>query len=138
MPFSGHLSAKFCIMAAMSIAQAFEAFPYPNTSGLQTSPAQTFSNSSKAPRTMPAFACCAIQSSYAMLMLFRKTRATNEGSLYGRNDQMVSSLLRQPRQGLEKVVGALENYSLSFESLSGMRGKYQIKGAAGAALHDIL
>ena len=59
-----------------------------------------------------------------MLMLCRKTRATNEGSLYGRNDQMVSSLLSQLRQGLEKVVGALENYSLSFEALSGMRGKY--------------
>lgn len=58
-----------------------------------------------------------------MLMLFRKTRATNEGSLYGRNDHMVSSLLSQLRQGLEKVVGALESYSLSFESLGGMRGK---------------
>lgn len=64
-----------------------------------------------------------MQSSYAMLILFRKTRATNEGSLYSRNDQMVSSLLSQLGQGLEKVAGALESYSLSFESLSGMRGK---------------
>ena len=58
-----------------------------------------------------------------MLMLCHKTRATNERSLYGRHDQMNSNLLSQLRQGLKKVVAALENYSLSFEALNGMRGK---------------
>lgn len=121
MPFSSHLSAKFCLKAALTIAQSFETLPYPNAGAVQGTPVQFASNFGlNGPRTMPAFACCAMQSSYAMLMLCQKTRATTDAN----SNQTVGSLLRQLRQGLQKVVGALENYSMSFEALSGMRGEF--------------
>lgn len=120
MPFSSHVSAKFCMKAALSIAQSFETLPYPNPKCVQGTPAHFSSDiSHNAPRTMPAFACCAMQSSYALLMLCQKTRSTNDAS----SNQMASGLLNQLGQGLQKVVGALENYSISFEALSGMRGE---------------
>lgn len=122
MPFSSHVSAKFCLKAALSIAQSFETLPYPNTAGVQGTPTQLSPGLGlNRPRTMPAFACCAMQSSYAMLMLCQKTRATTDAN----SNQMVGSLLSQLRHGLQKVVGALENYSISFEALSGMRGEFQ-------------
>ena len=64
-----------------------------------------------------------MQSSYAMLMICHKIRATNgEGFIDQWNEHLVSSLTSQLRNGLQKVVGALDNYSMSFEALSGMRG----------------
>lgn len=38
------------------------------------------------------------------------------------NEHLVSSLTSQLRDRLDKVVRALNNYSTSFEALSGMRG----------------
>lgn len=59
-----------------------------------------------------------------MLMICHKTRATNdEGFIDQRNEHLVSSLTSQLRNGLQKVVGAVDNYSMSFEALSGMRGE---------------
>lgn len=59
-----------------------------------------------------------------MLMICHKNRATNgEGLIDQRNTHLVSSLTSQLRNGLQKVVGALDNYSMSFEALSGMRGQ---------------
>ena len=123
-PFSSHLSAKYCLKAAFNIAQSFEALPYPNPMGgpliLSSS-----SRSSKPPRTMPSFACCAMQSSYAMLMISHKIKAKSGlGFMDQWNEHLVSSLTSQLRDGLEKIVGALENYSISSEALSGMRGQY--------------
>ena len=58
-----------------------------------------------------------------MLMICHKIRATNvDGFIDRQNDHLVSSLTDQLRSGLQKVVGALDNYSMSFEALSGMRG----------------
>ncbi len=58
-----------------------------------------------------------------MLMICHKARATiGEGFIDQRNERLVSSLTSQLRNGLQKVVGALDNYSMSFEALSGMRG----------------
>ena len=58
-----------------------------------------------------------------MLMICHKMRATNgEGFIDQRNEYLVSSLTSQLCNGLEKVVRALDNYSMSFEALSGMRG----------------
>ena len=124
LPFSSHLSAKYCLKAALNIAQSFEALPYPNPTVYQGSLASWPSNdSSKAPRTMPSFVCCAMQSSYAMLMTCHKIRATNdEGFIDQWNEHLVSNLTSQLRNGLQKVVEALDNYSMSFEALSGMRG----------------
>ena len=64
-----------------------------------------------------------MQSSYAMLMVCHKMRATNsEGIMDQWNEHLVSSLTSQLRSGLQKVIGALDNYSMSFAALSGMRG----------------
>lgn len=58
-----------------------------------------------------------------MLMICHKIRATNgEGFKYQRNEHLVSNLTSQLRNGLQKVVGALDNYSMTFEALTGMRG----------------
>ncbi|CAF9943450.1 MAG: hypothetical protein ALECFALPRED_000394 [Alectoria fallacina] len=137
LPFSSHLSAKYCLKAALNIAQSFETLPYPNPTGDQGSLApSSSSDSGKAPRTMPSFACCAMQSSYAMLMICHKTRATNgEGFIDQRNEHLVSNLTSQLRNGLQKVVGALDNYSMSFEALSGMRD--QVRAATDVALSSV-
>ena len=82
------------------------------------------SDSNKFPRTMPSlFACGAMQSSYVMLMIFHKIRAkSGEGLMDQWNNHLISSLTSQIRDGLEKLVQALDDYSKSFEALSGMRG----------------
>lgn len=137
LPFSSHLAARYCLKAALNIAQSFEALPYPNLTGNQESlvPSSS-SHSGKAPRTMPSFACCAMQSSYAMLMICHKIRATNgEGFIYQRNEHLVSNLTSQLRNGLQKVVGALDNYSMTFEALTGMRD--QVRAATDAALPSV-
>ena len=125
LPFSSHLSAKYCLKAAFNIAQSFDALPYPDPTGDQGSlnPFSS-SDSNKLPRTMPSFACCAMQSSYAMLMISHKIRPKGgEGLMDQWNDHLVSSLTSQLRDGLEKLVQALDNYSMSSEALSGMRGQ---------------
>lgn len=137
LPFSSHLSAKYCLKAALNIAQSFEALPCPNPTGDQELLASSSSSDiRKPPRTMPSFACCAMQSGYAMLMICHKTKATNgEGFMDQRNERLVSSLTSQLRDGLQKVVGALDNYSMSFEALSGMRD--QIRVATDTALPSV-
>ena len=60
-----------------------------------------------------------------MLMLYYKTRTMNGSSLVDNgSDPLVSSVLDQLLQGLQKVVGALQNYSICFEALGGMRGLF--------------
>ena len=125
LPFSSHLSAKYCLKAAFNIAQSLDALPYPNPTGDQGSlnPSSS-SDSNKIPRTMPSFACCTMQSSYAMLMVSRKIPTKSAEGVMGQwNDQLISSLTSQLRDGLGKLVLALDNYSISFEALSGMRGQ---------------
>ena len=73
---------------------------------------------------MPGHMCCAMQSSYALLMLCHKTRAMNANDFTEcPNDPLVNSLLSQLHHGLKVVVGALQNYSIAFEALGGMKGK---------------
>lgn len=74
-----------------------------------------------APRTMPSFACCAMQSAYALLMVYHKTK-----SMYPENDTtnlLVGNLLVGLQQGLGSISATLENYAAAFEALSGMRGE---------------
>jgi hypothetical protein len=81
LPFSKHESSLICLAAALNIAQAFEALPYPppeaspngatninnQLSNFQLSPSSLHSAST--PRTLPSFACCAMQAAYALLMV---------------------------------------------------------------------
>ena len=122
-PFTSDYSAKICLKSALSIARSFELLPYPNPSGEMTLNHNEIPGAG-IPRTMPAFACCAMQSSYAMLMLYRKTCALKNDNYMDRQiDSPASSLVSLLRHGLHSVLSALENYSIAFEALDGMRGQ---------------
>ncbi|KAK2870587.1 hypothetical protein FQN49_003067 [Arthroderma sp. PD_2] len=119
-PFSNYTSTSICLTAALTIAQMFDSLPYPRPT--YDKEYSSVGYTSIVPRTMPSFACCAMQSSYAMLMLYYKSRSINL--------ETVESPLSDPDQlseelqhGLECVIGAVRNYSTAFEALDGMRGK---------------
>jgi hypothetical protein len=110
-PFSREFSSKICRSAALNIVQSFHTLPYP--SPLVTS---TFT-SDQLPRAMPVFACCAMQCSYALLMLCHKA-STN----HPEDDIVVQGYIEHLRQALHFIVESLENYSTAYEALDGMRG----------------
>lgn len=83
-PFTEQESSNICLKTALVIATAFRNLPYPNpygTQALEISPMTSGSGISseglvrKYPRTIPYFACCAMQSCYSMLMILHKIRA---------------------------------------------------------------
>lgn len=122
LPFTKHQSGKVCLKSALIISQSFGSLPYPNPQPFHQSQETT----ARAPRTMPAFACCAMQSSYALLMLHHQTRALNHGhpsAGEGNSTSMAARLLDQLACGIRLVLRALENYSMTFEALDGMRGE---------------
>ncbi|KAJ5518759.1 hypothetical protein N7453_001181 [Penicillium expansum] len=117
-------SAKICLKSALNIARCFERLPYPTPFDyIDASSPLAFKNSTTRmtlPRTMPSFACCAMQSSYSMLMI--RHRAEIMHPKHSTASPMIEQLYIQLQQGLQSVVGALENYSIAFEALAGMRG----------------
>lgn len=99
-PFSSHQSAKICLKSALNIAHSFDELPFPNPTGVaqqQQSLAQhpqaggpgvvgagaggaapcflSPTSATVCPRTMPSFACCAMQCAYALLMVHQKTKS---------------------------------------------------------------
>ncbi|KAG7119075.1 hypothetical protein HYQ45_015289 [Verticillium longisporum] len=120
-PFTSHQSAKICLKAALNVARSFDDLPYPNAAGQLCLPPSTLSPTSSlvAPRTMPSFACCAMQCAYALLMVHGKTRAMYPEP--GMGGPMVESLLVRLQTGLRSISGTLENYATAFEALGGMR-----------------
>ncbi|KAF3763401.1 hypothetical protein M406DRAFT_347123 [Cryphonectria parasitica EP155] len=128
-PFSSHQSARTCLKCALDISRAFEELPYPIPTGAQQpqGPPVFLSPTSGTvcPRTMPSFACCAMQCAYALLMVHQKTRA-----LYSPNAApgvVEGNLLIRLQQGLTSIYATLSNYAMSSEALGGMRD--QIKSA---------
>ncbi|OHE91282.1 hypothetical protein CORC01_13397 [Colletotrichum orchidophilum] len=120
-PFSSHQSAKICLKAAINISQSFDDLPYPNPFGQLCPPPCYLAPTSTivCPRTMPSFACCAMQCAYALLMVNHKTKA-----MYPENalaTPMVESLLMRLQTGLASISATLENYATAFEALGGMR-----------------
>ncbi|KAK1953515.1 hypothetical protein LY78DRAFT_473370 [Colletotrichum sublineola] len=120
-PFSSHQSAKICLKAAINIAHSFDELPYPNPFGHLCPPPCYLAPTSTivCPRTMPSFACCAMQCAYALLMINHKTKA-----MYPENalaTPMVESLLIRLQTGLASISATLENYATAFEALGGMR-----------------
>jgi hypothetical protein len=68
-----------------------------------------------------------MQSSYAMFMIFYKARVAKQLSLDADNEQSGDStgqLIEELRQGLQRIVAAVSNYSLAFEAMDGMRGEF--------------
>ncbi|KAH9213605.1 hypothetical protein DL95DRAFT_390395 [Leptodontidium sp. 2 PMI_412] len=119
-----------------------------------------------APRMIPVFACCAMQSSYALIMLSYKTKAmgfagplnnnatntpnnnngtgTNNGGNSGIDagkENQAQKLLGQLSEGLQMILGALRNYSFAYEALGGMRDQIDIAaqsvGAAASVVGDV-
>ncbi|KAI1398327.1 hypothetical protein F4819DRAFT_468837 [Hypoxylon fuscum] len=127
-PFSTHHSSKICLKSALNIAQAFDSLPYPNPTGLLCDTPCYIGPSSTliTPRTMPSFACCAMQCSYALLMVKDRTE-----SMYptptGESAPLVDNLRDRLQQGLVSILVTLENYATSFEALGGMRDQIRDK-----------
>lgn len=70
-----------------------------------------------------------------MFMLFYKARVAKQLSPGLDSDIMNDSndrLLEELRQGLERIIGAVSNYSLAFEALDGMRGMLYISTHSGS------
>ncbi|KAI1640083.1 hypothetical protein F4809DRAFT_592497 [Biscogniauxia mediterranea] len=127
-PFSTHVSSKICLKSALNIAQAFNCLPYPNPSAqicdtpLYLGPSSTLIT----PRTMPSFACCAMQCSYALLMVKDRTESVYPCS-GGEASPLVDNLRERLQQGLISVLVTLENYATAFEALGGMRDQIRDK-----------
>lgn len=167
-PYSSEYSSKVCLCAALDTSYIFDNFPTPNPlrpqnssdsinetrptptpirarpSPTQSQP-QSRNDDNELPRTMPSFACCLMQSSYALLMLFYKARVarqlrlvppdsrcgcgcqgTGTGTGTGAADahEPEDWFAEELRRGLESLVRALSNYSIAFEALDGMRGEF--------------
>ncbi|KAI2636095.1 C6 zinc finger domain-containing protein [Xylaria nigripes] len=128
-PFSTHESSRICLKSALNIAAAFDALPYPNPSGqLCETPIYMGSGSPFiTPRTMPSFACCAMQCSYALLMVKDRTESIYPRSNNGNSSILAENLRNRLQQGLLSVLATLENYGTAFEALGGMRDQIREK-----------
>ncbi|KAI0177483.1 hypothetical protein BJ166DRAFT_23817 [Pestalotiopsis sp. NC0098] len=127
-PFSSHQSAKICLKSALSIAQAFDLIPYPNPTNQGTDGPfyiGPFSNVIS-PRTMPSFACCAMQCAYVLLMVHAKTQ-TMYSTWSMESGSLANDLLSRLQQGILSILGTLENYGTAFEALGGMRDQIRDK-----------
>ncbi|CZR50274.1 uncharacterized protein PAC_00146 [Phialocephala subalpina] len=125
-PFSSDFSAKVCLKSAFNITRSFQSLPFPQPIRA-SNPMSFFSpmQNTKSPRTIPIFACCAMQSSYAMIILSYKIIAMGfVGDVKGENSPAVE-MLAQLRDGLQMILAALKNYSIAYEALGGMRGNSQ-------------
>ncbi|KAI0539283.1 hypothetical protein GGR58DRAFT_524825 [Xylaria digitata] len=122
-PFSRHESSRICLKSALNIASSFDSMPYPNPTGQFCNTPIYLGHRSTfiTPRTMPSFACCAMQCSYALLMVKDRTESIYPRAS-GNNSILVDNLRDRLQQGLLSVLATLENYATAFEALGGMRG----------------
>ncbi|OAP60358.1 hypothetical protein AYL99_05360 [Fonsecaea erecta] len=127
-------AAKTCLKAALAIGRAFESLPYPNP---MQSPIPMFSpptlsiiSSTPAPRTMPSFACCAMQSCYTLLTLCYKSM---EMQCVNQRSSAADKGIEDLYAGVSRVLKALQNYAVAFEALNGM--VQQVEEALEALKH---
>ncbi|KAH2930551.1 hypothetical protein KXW45_006210, partial [Aspergillus fumigatus] len=132
-PYSSQHSAKVCLKASLTISRMFPSLPLPqplySSSGSNT-PNQGLPSSpqKQLPRTMPSFACCLMQGSYALLMIYYKATVEKQMSPdYGNESTNSASyrLIQEIRQGLERVIETVKNYAIAFEALDGMRDEIE-------------
>lgn len=116
-PFTSNESSRICLQSALNIAEAFDELPHPSP------PRHTCDTLLQIPRTMPSFACCAMQGSYALLMVYHRAWIMKEVS--GQSGQP-DSLMAQCEHNLRSIFTALDNYSLSFEAIRGMRNQVEV------------
>lgn len=122
-------AAKTCLKAALAIGRAFESFPYPNPMLLPLPTMLPQPNmlsavsSTPTPRTMPSFACCAMQSCYTLLTLCYKSL---EMQCINQRNPAADKGLEDLYAGVGRVLSALKNYAIAFEALNGMARKFAI------------
>ncbi|KAB8067789.1 C6 zinc finger domain protein [Aspergillus leporis] len=129
-PFSIQHSAKVCLRASLLISRMFASLPIPQPmmDGCKSQQGLTLQSPNQLPRTMPSFACCLMQGSYAMLMIFYKARVEKQMSPdYVNKTSPSDRLIEELRQGLERIIATVTNYAAAFEALDGMRD--EIEGA---------
>ena len=122
-PYTPQHSAKICLRAALMISRMFESLPIPQP--LPDNRQQSNQQGHSLPRTMPSFACCLMQSSYAMFMIFYKARVAKQLSPDSENEitsESTDRLIDELHQGLQRIIATVSNYSIAFEALDGMRG----------------
>ncbi|RDW62973.1 uncharacterized protein DSM5745_10084 [Aspergillus mulundensis] len=131
-PFTSQHSARVCLKAALLISHMFEILPIPQPLSDPNNPPRVLQSlpRNRYPRTMPSFACCMMQGSYALLMIFyQASLAKNAQAESGTNSQDNDSLVEELRHGLERIITAASNFAVSYEALNGMRddieGAYQ-------------
>lgn len=62
-----------------------------------------------------------------MFMIYYKARVAKQLSPDTENERggdSTGQLIEELRQGLERIIAAVSNYSLAFEALDGMRGMF--------------
>lgn len=126
-PFSVEYSATVCLSSALMAAEMFHSLPFPEPfyqDGFlpQQPPGSEPKPSLVLPRTMPSFACCAMQSSYAMLMLYYRARVSQPQDPERAREWILKGPIRKIQHGLEQIIDSVRNYSIAFEALDGMRG----------------
>lgn len=121
-PFSCFDSAMICMQSARTISEMFDGLPRPEV-GYAIDGLDGTDAGSLLPRTMPSFACCAMQSSYAMLMLrYKYDQLIQQAEIDGQ-PMDAQELLGELYVGINRVLGAVKNFSIAFEAMGGMKGK---------------
>ncbi|KAL4890223.1 C6 zinc finger domain protein [Aspergillus ambiguus] len=139
-PYSSQHSAKVCLRASLLISRMFASLPLPQPiydANKTQQGLQLLQHPIQLPRTMPSFACCLMQGSYAMLMIYYKARVEKQMSPDAGNkdaNDPSSRLIEELRQGLERIIATVSNYAIAFEALDGMRD--EIEGAYHTAFPD--
>jgi hypothetical protein len=98
--------------------------PTPNPMATQLSDGPSYIgpySSILSPRTMPSFACCAMQCAYVLLMVHQKTQSMYLG-MSADSGTLAKNLLDRLQSALLSILATVENYGLTFEALGGMRG----------------
>ncbi|KAL4748395.1 hypothetical protein BDW72DRAFT_205673 [Aspergillus terricola var. indicus] len=142
LPYTSQHSARVCLKASLLISHMFESLPIPLPLSDGNNPPRVLQSlpRSQYPRTMPSFACCMMQGSYALLMIFYQANLVKNAQGEPGNSSSTSTNSSQDghsfdgfteelRQGLERLISAASNYAISYEALTGMRddieGAYQ-------------
>jgi hypothetical protein len=127
-PYSCPHSARACLKASLMISQMFQNLPLPQPLTESGAPPQVLQllPQNQYPRTMPSFACCLMQGSYALLMVYHKTRVDNlvlPGLGSAQASHPSNQFNEEFRQALERIIAAVTNYAVSSEALDGMKGE---------------
>ncbi|KAL4785560.1 hypothetical protein BJX76DRAFT_177073 [Aspergillus varians] len=129
-PYTSQHSARVCLRASLLISHMFQTLPIPQPLSDCNNPPHVLQllPLNQYPRTMPSFACCMMQGSYALLMIFYQMSLANHVPTEfgnGQSSHQPVGLTEELRQGLERIINAVSNYTISFEALNGMRDDIQ-------------